>query len=179
MMTKEQMSLWELEYLKASASDTIINYIMEYVKTENPFVDKAIENLTKAEISRFESTYKIFKYRLTRQHFIWAKDFSSCKNQKDYEEYFLKYNGDKNNPYIEIVKDQIKVRNSLSLIWRLLIMLLGFTMCGGLIYLGWLGDGTTNSFIALMCCACILGAFALFICSLVFVCSPNTFIHKK
>jgi len=181
MATKEQMTLWELEYLKATASDSTLSYIMKYVHTENPFVDEAIVKLSQTEISSFQSlyNYNIYSCRLTRQDFIWAKDFCSCKTQKDYEKYFIKYNGDKNNPYLYEVKNQIKVRNSISLIWRLLIMLLALLMSGGLIYLGWLGDGTSNTFIALVCCACILGAFALFICSIVFVCSPNTFIQKK
>lgn len=179
MATKEQMTLWELEYIKATASDSALSYIMKYVHTENPFVEEAIVNLSETETSRFESLYNIYSCRLTRQHFIWAKDFDSCKTQKDYEEYFVKYNGDKNNPYLDKVKDQIKVRNSICLIWRLLIMLLGFIMSGGLTYVSWLCDGTRNTFIGLVAMACMISAVVLFICSIVFVCSPNTFIQKK
>ncbi len=179
-----QLSIWDIEYTKC---ESMISYILKYPYEDNPFFYKALSNI------RFSSTDYNYLFEtvlgncckgiaiqdVTPSLIRRANEFNRCNNRKDYEVYFIKHNGEKDNPFVKEAKNQIKVRNIIAPLWlRLAGFFLGIVISLLFVWLAFLGDGASSSIIGLLCFGCILVAFASFIAALVFLVSPSTFIDN-
>lgn len=180
-----QLSIWDIEYTKCHDK---VSYILKYPYEENPFFYKALSSLlisSNGYKKLFDNVLGGCCKDLTIQDITpaiirYAIEFNKCKNQNDYEKYFLKHNGETDNPFIIEAKNQINVRNNLAPLWlRLSVLLGGIVISLLFIWLAFLGDGTSSSVIGILCFGCILVAIVSFIAVLVFVFSPSTFIKNN
>lgn len=181
----EQLAIWDLEY---DNCDNMVTYIFKYPYEENPYFYKALTRIANRNSSTDrESLYnklgscckRIDVSEITPSLIRNANEFNKCMGQKDYEVYFLKHNGELDNPYVLEAQKQIEIRNNIAPIWmRIIVLFVGCALGAAFLMLSYLGDGTRNEIIVLLCCSCMIIAIIIIIASFVFLFNPTLFLKK-
>lgn len=180
MASQSQIAKWEIEFIKAKNTNQLKGYAYSYCDAENPYFFQALDLMSAFERKQILDYYMVSSVgELNRNTMAYAKEYNACGKQKDYENYYVKYNGVPDNPFVEKAKEQIIIRNGIPVYLRIVVMILLFGVSGALMYASFLGDGTTNGFIAFLCIICMLLSIACFVVALIFVFNPGTFFPSK